>query len=84
MGPRSCERGKRNRPYQAFIMDKLQWGRVRVNAESSDHSPGWQAPAWLQWGRVRVNAERGCETEVRRDQLALQWGRVRVNAERWN
>jgi hypothetical protein len=58
MGPRSGERGKfavisaRSKPR------KLQWGRVRENAERSlwRTAPVKSSPL-LQWGRVRENAE---------------------------
>ncbi len=34
MGPRSCERGKMKVLPTIDLAMKLQWGRVRVNAES--------------------------------------------------
>ena len=35
MGPRSCERGKLAQQHETDSIDcGLQWGRVRVNAES--------------------------------------------------
>ena len=33
MGPRSCERGKMSSHSASLSVSKLQWGRVRVNAE---------------------------------------------------
>ncbi len=57
MGPRSVERGNQKTGSLYFGNDELQWGRVRLNAETSvigSPSPSLHA---LQWGRVRLNAE---------------------------
>ena len=42
----------------------LQWGRVRVNAESIAASAARRVLPPLQWGRVRVNAERLSDDEL--------------------
>ena len=36
---------------------KLQWGRVRSNAETASRLATSTGMGWLQWGRVRSNAE---------------------------
>ena len=50
-----------------MVVNKLQWGRVRMNAEIPEDSCSTRAIAKLQWGRVRMNAEiypRGVDEET--------------------
>ncbi len=58
MGPRSVERGNRRLIALCLVdADGLQWGRVRLNAETGAHTAGDSRYGRLQWGRVRLNAE---------------------------
>ena len=61
----------------------LQWGRVLMNAETTQFTPptrGWIYP--LQWGRVLMNAETAIPSlGVLHRGVRLQWGRVLMNAE---
>ena len=83
MGPRSCERGKDRRGNLiGACAEGLQWGRVRVNAESDEQNTQGISNDELQWGRVRVNAESLTYLCPSKSNPMLQWGRVRVNAER--
>ena len=82
MGPRSNERG--NAPYipTRDSLLKLQWGRVRMNAEMACKSDYVRKTRpRLQWGRVRMNAEIVKSNAPLAAGLMLQWGRVRMNAE---
>jgi hypothetical protein len=67
MGPRSFERGKMGRSrFSSRTSDWLQWGRVRLNAESGRSNPlDKYACGGLQWGRVRLNAESSCRPTPR-------------------
>ena len=83
MGPRSDERGKAKKADKEQASEaELQWGRVRMNAESAIlelHNE--RSNLMLQWGRVRMNAERGSALAGTASFKSLQWGRVRMNAE---
>ena len=60
----------------------LQWGRVLMNAETTQMDCATASAAWLQWGRVLMNAE--TENGLRyslTEHIMLQWGRVLMNAE---
>jgi len=81
MGPRSFERGKRPGRSWGRWCQMLQWGRVRLNAESADWTEATARVCSLQWGRVRLNAERTNKVMHTARVLGLQWGRVRLNAE---
>ena len=58
MGPRSYERGNGWTSTAGNTSnDKLQWGRVLMNAEMIPHTANTIRPGRLQWGRVLMNAE---------------------------
>ena len=58
MGPRSHERGNLTRkPIAATVLIRLQWGRVLMNAETSQLGRLEGESDMLQWGRVLMNAE---------------------------
>ena len=57
MGPRSGERGNSGRLTARYLDHKLQWGRVRGNAEMPLPENVTRIRMRLQWGRVRGNAE---------------------------
>ena len=64
-----------------YRLVRLQWGRVREDAERFGKLiPGgnnWK----LQWGRVREDAERALVNSASVLRKGLQWGRVREDAE---
>ena len=58
MGPRSDERGNRLlADAEKAIRERLQWGRVQMNAETRSQRAVSKRAEWLQWGRVQMNAE---------------------------
>ncbi len=60
---------------------QLQWGRVRLNAETTPIVLDISGVVRLQWGRVRLNAETKRQNKNEPAASKLQWGRVRLNAE---
>ncbi len=57
MGPRSVERGNPKSEPPSRSHRSLQWGRVRLNAETRIRMQRLMTSGMLQWGRVRLNAE---------------------------
>ena len=82
MGPRSHERGNTNVVLCGRKPSvELQWGRVLMNAETTQYIPFGHRGGGLQWGRVLMNAETRGRVFYRLSVSVLQWGRVLMNAE---
>ncbi len=84
MGPRSHERGNGSHDSPREGNNKLQWGRVLMNAETGGQNPVFQSARRLQWGRVLMNAETSSDDLLEFEGELLQWGRVLMNAETWS
>ena len=62
----------------------LQWGRVRMNAESSPSFIASPPDASASMGpRSDERGKPDTTDEQIEAMVSLQWGRVRMNAERW-
>src|SRR5258706_11657 len=57
MEPRSDERGRPTQRVRVYLHAKLQWSRVRMNAEGTNPRLTNFQISVLQWSRVRMNAE---------------------------
>src|SRR5690625_2924576 len=57
MEPRSVERGMHHQTSFRICSYRLQWSRVRLNAECRQVLDQRPRPFSLQWSRVRLNAE---------------------------